>query len=285
MTWADFHTKSEVLAGEAEAARRGGDVGKAQTLYAQAADAESLALDQLDKSKTRTLGISAISAAALRYKARQYAEAQQLAYKWLGTGLLPDFAEEQLQGLLQSIWNETAMGKAGVKFAPGQVVVSVKGGEVMTGGAPLDLIVEKVQTVQSLFYRTAEFLRGLPHRRRGQPSHELREMCRPWLFQAVAGSYQFAVAVQEPAQPDFFLASKPKAHEVASHFLEIIRASVEEPDTVFPQIVPDTDYRGTFLKLARNLAPTGKSFLAMEIRSPQGSETITLVPSARRVDC
>ena len=101
MTWADFHKKSEVLASEAEAARRDGDVGKAQTLYARAAEAESIALDQLDNSKTRTLGISAVSAAALRYKAKQYAEAQQLAYKWLGTGLLPKFAEEQLRALLQ----------------------------------------------------------------------------------------------------------------------------------------------------------------------------------------
>lgn len=39
---------------------------------------------------------------------------------------------------------------------------SVKGGEVITGGAPLDLIVEKVQTIQSMFYRTVECIKDLP---------------------------------------------------------------------------------------------------------------------------
>jgi hypothetical protein len=39
---------------------------------------------------------------------------------------------------------------------PGQVFFSVKGGDVVTGGAPLDLIVEKVQTIQPIFYRTIE---------------------------------------------------------------------------------------------------------------------------------
>jgi hypothetical protein len=282
MAWADLHSQSANLASEAEAALRQGDVEKARLLYAQAAEAEARGLEQLDVSKKRTLGISAVSAASLWYKAAHYVEAQQLVYKWLSSGVLPDFAEEQLQGLLQAIWNETAMQKAGLHFAPGQVVVSVKGGDVVTGGAPLDLIVEKVQTVQSLFYRTAELLYAQPYRQHGQPSQELREMCRPWLFQAVPGSYQFAVAVQEPAQQDLFPGKRPKAVEVASHFLEILRASVEEPETLLPKIVPDPQYRGTFLKLTRNLAPTGKSFEAMEVRSADATEPITLVPSARK---
>lgn len=283
MAWADFHSKSETLASEAEGMLRRGDVVDSHRLYAQAAEAEVQALEQLDISKTRTLGISAVSAAALWYKAARYVESQSVAYKWLSMGVLPDFAQEQLRGLLQAIWNETAMQKAGLRFAPGQVVVSVKGGDIVTGGAPLDLIVEKVQTVQSLFYRTAELLYGLPYRQRGQPSPELREMCRPWLFQALPGSYQFAVAVQEPAQQDLFPVKRPKAVEVASQFLEILKASVEDPEKALPQIVPDAEYRTTFLKLTRNLAPTGKSFQAMEIRSPDNVEPITLIPTARKV--
>lgn len=283
MTWADFHTKSERLAGQAEAAFRMGEPEKAQRLYVEAAEAEIRAIEELDKSKKRTLGISTVSAAALWYKAKQYDHAENFVYEWLSTGLLSDFAIAQLKELLQSIWNETIRQKAGIKFAPGQVIVSVKGGEVVTGGAPLDLIVEKVQTVQSMFYRTAEFLNELPHRIRGGPSQEIREMFRPWLFQTVAGSYQFAIAVQEPIQPDIFKLKKPKSHEVAARFLQIVRASLEDPDASLAQLVPDIDYRGTFLKLTRNLAPTGKSFQSMEIRSPEDVEPITLIPSSREI--
>ena len=67
--------------------------------------------------------------------------------------------------------------------------MSVKGGEVVAGGAPLDLIIDKVQIVQSLFYRTAEHLKSLPLRKKGPPSKDIQEGCRPWLFQSVPGSY------------------------------------------------------------------------------------------------
>ena len=282
MTWAEYHTRSETLAGQAEAALRRGDKEQALAFYSEAAEAESRALDFLDDSKQRTIGISAVSASALWYKSGQYAKAQQVAYQWLSKGTLPAFAEEQLQGLLQAIWNETVRQKAGFQFVPGQVIVSVKGGEVIAGGAPLDLIVEKVQTIQSLYFRTAEYLDGMPHRKHGGPSAEIRGICRPWLFQTVPGSYQFAVAVQEPAQQTMFPSGKPKAREVASRFLEILKASVEDPDDSLREIVPDVAYRNTFLKLARNLAPTGKSFQAMEIRSAEDSEPITLDPGSRK---
>jgi len=32
----------------------------------------------------------------------------------------------------------------------------------------------------------------------------VQERCRPWFFQAPAGSYQFAVAIQEPRQGKLF---------------------------------------------------------------------------------
>ena len=281
MMWADYHTKSEVLAIKAKAALQEGDEQQAKDLYAQSAEAETLGLDHIDRSKRRTLGISVVSATALWYKAKQFARAEQIAYTWLSKEL-PEFAGEQLKGLLQSIWNETVRQKAGVKFAPGQVIVSVKGGEIVTGGAPLDLIVEKVQIVQSLFYRIVEFLDGKPHRVRGVPSHEIQESCRPWLFQTESGSYQFAVAVQESGQQELFPSGRPRTREIASSFLKIVRASVEDPDTSLPQIVPDADYRGTFLKLTRNLAPSGKTFNTTEIRTPEDPEPIRLLPTVRK---
>lgn len=282
MSWPERHRESERLAAEAEAAVRAGDVPRAKSFYVQAADAEEAALKALDQTKTRTLGISAVSTASLRYKAGQYQLAEVTAYNWLASGTLPDFAVGQLRDLLETIWTQAARDQAAVRFAPGQVIVSVKGGEIIRGGAPLDLIVEKVQTVQSLFYRTAEFLRGVPHRRRGSPSQEIQEMFRPWLFQTVPGSYQFAVAVQEARQPDFFRTGDPTSADVADQFLKILRASAEDPEEALPEVVPDESYRNTFLKLTRNLAPTGKTFGELEVRASEGARPITLMPTTRR---
>lgn len=261
-------------------AARARNSDQALELYKQAAAAERRALDQLDVAKVRTRGITAVSAVALWFKAREYVLAEQLAYSVLADPHIPEFAREELRNLVQAIWTESSKRRAGVEFLPGQVMVSVKGGEVVTGGAPLDLIVDKVQTIQSMFYRTIEFLNGAIHRKAGPPSKELQDSCRPWLFQSAPGSYQFSVAIQKPTQQDFF---KPEVEpeRIAHHFLEIVNASSAEDGTELERLVPDQQYRSTFLKLARNLAPTGKTFDRIELRASGEAKPVGLDVEAR----
>ena len=103
MSWIEHHESSERLASQAEMAVRENRRDEALALYARAADAEERAIEDLDRSKTRTVGISAVSAAALHYKAHQLARAERAAIRWLGFDGLPAFAREQLRLLLQSI--------------------------------------------------------------------------------------------------------------------------------------------------------------------------------------
>jgi hypothetical protein len=284
MTWADHHTQSERLAAEAELAVRQGAVAQAVDLYHLAAEAEARALATLDPTKTRTLGITAVSAVALWYKAHDYPQAERLAHTWLASNRLPPFAIEQLRELLQMIWSAHARERVGVKFAGGEVLVSAKGGEIVTGGAPLDLIVEKAEGVGAFLYRTAEFLVMAPHRKHRAPSPEIQRVCRPWLFYAPPGSYQFAVRVQQPAQQiDLFPENALQIEKVIPTFLEIMRATADDPDNALLEVVPSPEYRTTFLKLARNLAPTGKSFGQLEIKSASAADSrpIVLLPGSR----
>jgi hypothetical protein len=228
------------------------------------------------------MGITAVSAAALWYKAGKLEYAAQLAHRASAKQGIPAFALHELRELLQTIWNEQAQHQAGVSFAPGQVVVSVKGGEVVSGGAPLDVILDKVQGVQSLFYRTAEFLKNLPLRRHGPPSKELQAQCRPWLFQSVPGSYQFAVAIQKPAQSDMFPTEDPEPEILTDTFLSILQAAADDPGESLKAIVPDEGYRITFLKMARNLCPTGKVIEQIEIHGPRSRAAVTLSSGSRR---
>lgn len=280
MTWADLHGESERLAIEAQLALRNHNAVRAIELYKRAAEIEQQALDQLDVSKTRTRGITAVSAVALWFKGGEYVFAERLAHSMLADPHVPDFARDDLRNLVQAIWTESAKQKAGVAFVPGQVMVSVKGGEVVTGGAPLDLIVDKVQTIQSMFYRTIEFVSGVSHRKSGRPSKELQEACRPWLFQSAPGSYQFSVAIQKPAQLDFFK-QDIEPERIAHHFLEIVSASSGEDHTELEHLVPDESYRSTFLKLARNLAPTGKTFDLIELRASGETRPVSLGVESR----
>jgi hypothetical protein len=282
MTWAQWHAKSEQLASEAEVEIRRNDPHAAKALYLRAAETENWALLELDPTKTRTLGITAVSAASLWFKAQSFAKAEQLCYLMLSRGDLPEFAISQLRSLVQAIWTEHSKKEAKVTFIPGQVYVSVKGGEVVTGGAPLDLVVDKVQAIQSIFYRTIEEAQAMPLRTRGGPIREVQEACRPWLFQAPPGSYQFSVAIQNPAQKDFFNATVEPS-EIAERFLGILRATVSSDPAQLESLVPDAGYRSTFLKLARNLAPTGKSFERLEIRSAIDANPVAMQSENRQV--
>jgi hypothetical protein len=281
MSWVTEHSESERLAAEAQVAARADQCELAEELYARAAKAEVRALSELDPSKQRTRGVTAVSAVALWYKAKQDATAEHLAHDLLIAGNLPEFAVEQLQTLLQSIWTERARERAGVRFTRGQVLVAVRGGQVVAGGAPLDLVVTKVEGVQALFYRATEFLQHLPLRKRGPASVEIQKMCRPWLFQTAPGSYQFAIAIEDPAQRSLFGPNVPSTREIADTVLQILRAAAEDPGAQMINAVPDPEYRGTFMKLVRSLAPSGKVFSELEVRSVGDPEPIRLQQESR----
>lgn len=265
MSWAEFHSLSESIAARAQSALRSGDRTTALILYAEAAAAEHRALEQTHPTKLKTRGITAVSAVALHYKAQSFEKAEQLAHQCLSSSPLPEFATHQLQNLLQVIWTTRAADAIGVTFVSGAVLVSVKGGQVVYGGAPLDLIINKVADVQAVFYRTVEMLLSKPFRRRGPPTAEVQGIFTPWLFQVPAGSYQFAVRVQGPPQIDLFAEDRPKVAEVAAKFIDVMKAAVNDPETELVRAVPDQEYRQAFLRLARNLAPTGKRYDQLDI--------------------
>ena len=283
MSWAAHHEQSEKYAAEAERCALSGDKRRSDELYRIAAQHELAALEALTPDKKRTLGITAVSAASLAFKGNDLRQAERVACKWLATDSIPAFAVDQLQKILQAAWSQRAYQAAGVEFVRGEVLVSVGGGLVVRGAAPLDLVHRKVDEVKNLFYRTVELLLNRPCRRRGVPSSDIREQFRPWLLQAPPGSYQFAIRVEKPRQLLLFPDATPEVEDVTRKFLQIIDAASKENHEEFETVVPDADYRESFLKQTRNLAPTGKAFERLEIRSTLDTEAppILLSPGSR----
>lgn len=281
MSWLTHHKASEDLATEAESQRRQRDFDAARKLYARAGREEASALRLLDPSKRRTLGILAVSATSLHYKAGQFHLAERLAAQYLASEFLPSFAAEELRNLLQTVWSEQVRVNASAQFSPGQLVVSLAGGQLLEGGAPLDLVQQKTKIIRALYYRTVEFLTGRPYRRRGLPSEDIRARCRPWLFNAAPGSYRFAVAIQDSRQANLFEADLA-SETLADSLLEILATGVRDPREGLSSLVSQSDYRTTFLKLTRNLAPGGEAFHRLSIQSPDTTSSISLDRSVRR---
>ena len=108
MSWLEHHAASEQHAAAAEAEARSGNRALAQQHYAKAAAAEAQALEALDPAKTRTYGITAVSAVALYHKAARRQPAVALARRCLASDKLPGFARHQLADLLDTIANASA---------------------------------------------------------------------------------------------------------------------------------------------------------------------------------
>jgi hypothetical protein len=279
MPWSDHHRESEQFASDAHLARAQGDVALATQLFRSAAAAEERALEALAHDKPRTRGITAVSAVSLLFKSNDFDRTEQLACRVLSEQNVPGFSRNELRLLVQAIWTERAKASAGLSFLPGQVTVSIQGGEVVAGGAPLDMIVEKTQTTQAIFYRTLEFEQNLPFRKSGGPPRIVADACQPWLFQSPPGSYQFSVVVRNDPQADM-LKTSPNPTALATRFLDIIQAIAEEGR--LEKFVGGENYRSTFRKLARNLAPTGKAYSRIEFRSDRElSDPVVLTPESR----
>ena len=112
-TWEVLHAKSEALAIEASIANKNRDAAIAQDFYKRAARFENEAFNILDASKTRTRGITAVSAAALWFKGGEYAQAAQIAHVALADATMPDFARQELRNLMQAIFTESTKQAAG----------------------------------------------------------------------------------------------------------------------------------------------------------------------------
>lgn len=285
MTWETHHSASEDYAIKAELATKNHDSLAARNLYHRAAEEEVIALSQINQGKVKTLSITVLSAASLWYKAKEFREAERFVCEWLANDLLPQNFIAQLQTVLQTIWNEKTLRESNINFAKGEILVRVAGGEVVHGGAPLDLTSLKVDEVSNLFYRTIELLLDYPLRLHGGPSADVQSRFRPWLIQAPAGSYQFAVRVQQPDQLPLFPGSNLDVENVSQKVLEIINAAASEKSSLLEESVSKPEYRPVFLKLARNLTPTGKTFKTLEMRPSSDIEAqpILLTPEAREV--
>jgi hypothetical protein len=103
MSWLEHHSQSEQFASDAEILHRQGQLEAARCNYALAAEAEVKALEFIAPDENRTLGITAVSAVALLFKAREFLKAKQVAYRCLSTQTLPNFAVVQLEEILKEI--------------------------------------------------------------------------------------------------------------------------------------------------------------------------------------
>lgn len=282
-SWLTYHRTSEAVAAEAHDYLREGDRIRAQDAFRRAAEAEAAALELLDQSKPRTLGITAVSVVSLWYKARDFERALHVAHRYLAMPDLIESARIQLDDLILAAYSERDKSRLSGDFLPGSVTVAVRGGEVLRGAAPLELIVDRVKTLESMFYRVVEWQTGKPLRRRGPPTRDITRNFAPWLVQEAPGSFQFSVAVKLSGQKELFTAEQLEAADIAQKFLDVVTTlTTDMTGEASKALVPDDEYRKTFRTLVRNLAPPTGSGESIMFTAKDREDTVAVLDEAVR---
>lgn len=80
MSWLKNHSDSEKFASLADSAIKNGNISEAEKMFKQAGESEEKALSFIDLSKKRTLGITAVSSAALYFKGKDFVKAEHIAH-------------------------------------------------------------------------------------------------------------------------------------------------------------------------------------------------------------
>ena len=261
-----------------------GRLEEAAKLYRAAAEAERAALTLIPLSRPRTRGLLAISEVSLLEAANDLTEAERRAHEILALGGLPDFAHDELLGLALRIRYSKRADSNSWRLSDESLIVAIKGDGIRVGGfAPLDLIQSKMQQIQNYIMRVAEMVSGSSFRSKGGPKPELTEAFRPMIGPSMPGSYSFAVRVESPAQIrlPLFADKNTDPSQITSKSFAILAALGSAELDQFESEVEDDRYQGIFLRMVRNLAPTGQGISEIKVSRKHDFDTVSLKSSSR----
>ena len=285
MTWMEHHRVSEARFSDAEDLERLGDIEGARRAYRAAAEAEELALADLDTSKKRTRGISVVSIGALRHRAGEREAAERWVLRHLAATDLHEYSRMRLRELLKIILNEAFQQGPVLDIPPSELDISIGGGRTHLGAAPLELVTSVADSLRSILIRSAEFTNGIDYRNRGRPGSFITDRYQPQILQREAASFHFSIRLLESEPNRLRNRQEVGSETVVSWARDVLWAGIHSPVRELHELVPDPQYRARFLNLALQLAPSERErrLETIQIRSDRLDRDITLDRRSRRV--
>lgn len=284
MSWRAHHRESELIASEADVAKRAGNDARARALYRRAAEEERKALAELDPAKRRTFGITTVGIASLYFQGNLLDEAEQTACEFIASDLNSDFGRNELRTLLASIYALREYDPVYAEEEPGQISISMRGGRIERGAAPAHLVGRTIKTLESFLHRTAEYVEGHPFHKGPYTTKDIRDRYVPWVRQLAPGSFRFAVGLHAPQQALTLDDGSTRPETISATVLDIVGAATDDTSDRLAQIVSSELHLLKFLRLTRDLAPTESAgFKRLALRGWNDRTPMTLSKDSRRV--
>jgi hypothetical protein len=252
------HRKAMEQTDLAHAARRQGDEVLAlrhfQKAYELEAKAAAAFATRTDAEPTRSVLFR--SAATLALDCKLLPEAEKLVCTAL-TGDPPDDIAEELRDLLEQIYFERHLALRGIKLQPDEIQMSIAGRAVGFGIAPTEAFLRRVESAETLLYRTAERRQNRAYRDRGRRDRNLSEGLQ--LFMSVPRAASFAVTFRVGASQQLNLPGLSLGEGVIDEMVECLELYKHDEPRQLRARIPDEAYYRNFVSLAQNIAPDGRN--------------------------
>jgi hypothetical protein len=236
------------------AARQRGDenyVSLFEDAYRFELQAATLAKDSPEPNRSILLR----SAASLALGCNLLQDAEKLICTAL-SGTPPDEIAEELRDLLEQVNFQRHLALRGITLQSDEIQMSIAGGAVGYGIAPIQAFVERVQKTEALLYRTAERKQQKPYRDRGPRDKSLREGFELYMSAPRPGSLAVTFKVGESEQLNLFGPSM--AEEVIDELVECLKLFTHKEETQLKERIKEEAYFRNFVGLAQGIAPDGR---------------------------
>lgn len=266
-----LHREAMSLADLAVIARTNGDSAQAIDLSLQAFQKESEAASLVagDISLEPTRSVLHRSAASLALECGEVREAERLIAVGLA-GNPPDEIAEELRDLLEDVYFKRHLMLRGVTLQDDEFQLSLEGNSVGFGIAPSDIFVERVQTIETMLYRTAERHLKRPFRESGRRRRKLAEDFE--LYVSVPRAASFAVTFKVGKSDQMSLPGLDFGREVINDFLECIDLLSNGEVQKLEEKIPDESYFRNFVGLAQKIAPDGDEVRTVGFTTLEGGK-------------
>jgi hypothetical protein len=250
----ELHQRAMELADRSLLARVAGETVSAKELLRQAFETERQAAETGSDAPEPTRSILFRSAASLALEVGEVRTAERLIAMGLA-GEPPQEIAEDLRDLLEQVHFQRHLALRGIQLLPGEFQLSLAGQAVGFGMADSDAFVERVRTIETLIYRTAERKQGREFRERGRRRESLQRELR--LFVSMPRAASFAVTFRL-GSGQLALPGLGFVQEVVDEVLDCFDLFAREQTTTLRERIPDDAYFNNFMGLANRVVPDGE---------------------------
>lgn len=279
-----LHNQAMDLAEDAFIAKRKGDGKEAIRLFSEALDFEKKAASFFppNEESEPTRSILYRSAASIAYNSGDYETADRLIAFGL-SGYPPIEIKNELKNLYEDINFMRHLSAKGLSLDMNQFMMTIAGDAIRYGGAFAENLMERVEVIIKLFYRTLERLLNFDYRISGGVSKEIKDKYGLYIQAFVPSSFavSFQVGYPDPQLALFQMQKNNKALESlplepSSVIDEMMRCfEIFENDDNIDNLknrFEDDYYFENFLALTKQLAPDGEDVKLVGFTSIKNGE-------------